>query len=82
MREYTQAKQAMIQRVRCNRCGKELKIENEIVTEDYLSVEKEWGYFSEQDGEVHSFDLCESCYHTLIQGFVIPVTKKNQSELI
>ena len=30
------------------------------------------GYFSEKDGERHSFDLCESCYDDLLRTFRIP----------
>lgn len=82
MREYTNGKKAVITKIVCNQCGKELKIENEIVLEDRLSVDKSWGYFSEKDGILHSFDLCEKCYDNLIKGFIIPVSKKNQRELL
>ena len=66
----------------CNMCGKKIKMENDRVREGVLSVEKSWGYFSEKDGEVHSFDLCEKCYDRLISQFEIPVTVKKQTELL
>ena len=50
--------------------------------EEGLHVEKSWGYFSGKDGEIHSFDLCESCYDLLVQDFQIPPEKKEQKILI
>ncbi len=38
--------------------------------------------FSEKDGEVHHFDLCESCYDELVGGFRIPVDVEEQTELL
>ena len=43
----------------CNKCGKEIAVENGMAKEDTLSVQKRWGYFSEKDNEVHAFDLCD-----------------------
>ena len=40
-----------------------------------------WDYFSEKDGEVHHFDLCESCYDELINQFRLPVDVEEQTEL-
>ena len=57
-------------------------MENDRAREGVLSVEKAWGYFSEKDGEVHSFDLCEKCYDRLVNQFEIPVTVKKQTELL
>jgi len=62
-----------IQKVFCNKCGKEMKVEDGMVKEDVLEVHKRWGYFSEKDNEVHSFDLCEACYDELTLAFKIPV---------
>ena len=41
-------------------------------TEGVFSVDYTWGYFSDKDGERHSFDLCESCYDELLRTFRIP----------
>lgn len=57
----------------CNKCGKEILINNEIAEGDVLCVQKRWGYFSEKDNERHSFDLCEECYDEWIATFQIPI---------
>ena len=67
MRQYRKEETKVIDKIICNKCGKE------IVEADVLSVEKRWGYFSEKDNEVHSFDLCEKCYDELVSTFQIPI---------
>ena len=62
-----------VSKIVCNKCGKEIKIENGILKEDVLSIEKKWGYFSGKDNENHHFDLCEECYDKMIHSFKIPV---------
>lgn len=68
--------------MKCNQCGRELKIENGILKEDCLQVKKEWGYFSQKDLQIDEICLCESCYDKWIAGFVLPVKKKNQTEAV
>ncbi len=68
--------------VQCNVCGKEVKRENGFIKEDFLAVTKEWGYFSNKDIELHSFQICEDCYDKWIATFAIPITKKKVSEVI
>ena len=41
-----------------------------------------WDYFSEKDGQVHHFDLCEDCYDEWISGFRLPVETEEQIELL
>ncbi|NLL92600.1 MAG: hypothetical protein GX225_00420 [Clostridiales bacterium] len=41
-----------------------------------------WGYFSEKDGERHSFDLCEDCYDAMIKNFKIPICIEKRTELM
>lgn len=82
MREYTKGKKAELTKVICNGCGKALAVKNNIILEDWLSVDKAWGYFSEKDGVVHAFDLCEECYDKMVKGFAIPVSVNNQKELL
>lgn len=49
---------------RCHCCG------NEIGNNDFIRIEKLWGYFSNnKDGQKHSLSLCESCYDTWISSF-------------
>ena len=67
MRQYKEEKTNVIDKIICNKCGKEIK------QEDVLSVEKRWGYFSEKDNEVHHFDLCEHCYDEMVASFQIPI---------
>ena len=50
--------------------------------EDYISIKKEWGYFSNKDTEHHEFDLCEACYDRITADFVIPLTVKKEKELL
>lgn len=82
MREYTKGLKTIVRKVICNQCKKELQIENEAASTDWLAVDKTWGYFSGKDGETHSFDLCEECYDRLIRGFALPVTVEEQKELL
>ena len=69
--EVTEQKE--LKKMVCNCCGKELMVKGGIVREGVFSAEYSWGYFSEKDGETHSFDLCEECYDKWIGGFKIPV---------
>ncbi|MCD8023233.1 MAG: hypothetical protein LUF30_09790 [Lachnospiraceae bacterium] len=59
--------------LRCNGCGKKIHIENDSYREGVFLAKQEWGYFSEKDGERHSFCLCEKCYDKMVRSFVIPV---------
>ena len=49
-----------ILQVVCNCCRRPLPVENGIVLEDYIHVDKAWGYFSERDGEKIAHDLKNS----------------------
>ena len=60
--------------LRCNGCGKNISSENGMIREGVLQVDWNWGYFSEKDGEKHSFCLCEACYDRIRKSFVLPVT--------
>lgn len=82
MREYTVVFGKKLEKVYCNCCQKELKVENQSVREGVLNIDVTWGYFSNKDGETHSFDLCEECYDQWISSFQIPITKKKTIELI
>ena len=71
MRQYKKVETTELDKVFCNKCGKEILREA-----DFLHVEKRWGYFSGKDNEVHEFDVCEECYDAWISDFSIPVEKK------
>lgn len=66
----------------CNCCGRKIRQKNNIPVEEVLSVKKTWGYFSEKDGCVQEFDLCEACYDQLTERFVFPVKQSRQKELL
>ena len=79
MRQYIAKKTIevnVIDKIICNQCGKEIKVDKGTITEGVFSSEYEWGYFSNKDGESHAFDLCETCYDNMIKGFKIAVSKK------
>ncbi len=73
MRQYKIDKTQKLEKIICNKCGKEVMVHGEVAQGDMLSVEKRWGYFSDRDNEVHHFDLCEKCYNELIATFQVPI---------
>ena len=79
MKKYENGK---LIKVVCNQCGREIKTEKEIIKEGICSVEMDWGYFSDKDGESHKFDLCEKCYDFLMRNFLIPVEISRRTELL
>lgn len=66
----------------CNKCGKSLKLHQEIVQEGDLEIQADWGYFSEKDGEIHCFDLCEQCYDEWVATFKIPIDIVSKLEML
>lgn len=68
--------------LKCNCCGKKIRTEKGICKEDVLEVRKDWGYFSQKDGEHHSFVLCESCYDKWISNFAIPPLVEERTEFL
>lgn len=63
-----------LEKIFCNKCGKEIKMLYHRPAEGVCTVKQIWEYGAEQDGEKHRFDLCELCYGEMIENFVIPVT--------
>ncbi len=74
MRQYTVKtvekviEETKLDKIICNQCGQECGTEAETFVSKHC-----WGYGSKYDMECHRFDLCESCYDQLIEGFQIPV---------
>lgn len=66
----------------CNKCGRELTVENGIIKQDFISVTKPWGYFSNKDGKTCKFILCEECSDSLMADFVVPVEITDTTELL
>lgn len=82
MRKYevTEAKKNYV--IVCNKCGREITVQNGIAREEAFHGEMRWGYFSGKDGEKHTFDLCETCYDEWIRSFLIPVEVEEETELL
>lgn len=82
MRRYLDEKKTELAAVICNKCGKELMVENGILKEGCFDVNASFGYFSRKDGQIHSFDLCEECYDEMVAGFGIPIERMEVKELL
>ncbi len=68
--------------VYCNGCGRRLCREGAPEQVDFLTIEKEWGYFSKnKDGQMHRLDLCEECYDRLVQQLFIAPESEEVTEL-
>lgn len=80
MKKYE--KDGRLASVICNYCGKKLAVKQGVVREGAMSLDYAWDYFSEKDGQVHHFDLCEECYDELVSGFKIAVEVEEQAELM
>lgn len=72
----------MMRKIICNGCGREIRPEAGAPVAEYLHIDKEWGYFSGKDGEIHDWSLCESCYDRLLAGFQVPVDAREVTELV
>lgn len=81
MREYRSRNQEELKFVKCNKCGKELKKGNDMVLEGVCQLKIKWDYFSDKDGEIHAFDLCEKCYDEFVKTFAIPLEIQEENEL-
>ena len=82
MRKFEDENKSKLVTLYCNCCGKKMKVENGIIHEGAFHVELSWGYFSNKDGEVHQFDLCEECYDNVIKNFKIPVGTMEMMEYL
>ena len=56
----------------CNMCGKKIREEAGIPKEDYVAIKKQWGFFSQKDGEIHTIYLCENCYDRWVKTLKNP----------
>ena len=69
-------------KVVCNSCGQNIPYSGNIIIGAALSFRAEWGYFSDKDGQVHNFDLCENCYDKIVKNFTIPVDIQEKTEFL
>lgn len=61
----------------CNVCGRKLKTDNHGYYEDFVHVEKHWGYTSGKDGTKESVDICEQCWDKFTADFAIKVKENS-----
>jgi len=78
MRKYRVQEAKELEIIICNKCGKEIKVHNDVPEEDSIEIQKRWGYFSKKDNEEHAFDLCEKCYDEFVADFQIPIEVKER----
>ena len=80
MKKYTE--NGEIRALICNQCGKRLIVKNGIVREGFFEASQNWNFFSEKDGEVHHFDLCEECYDEVTGEFRVAVEVEEEIEML
>lgn len=66
----------------CNYCGKSLLVEASIIKEDFIEINKKWGYFSKKDGKTCKAIICENCADKLFATFEVPVEICDTIELL
>lgn len=82
MRKYESVEENKLDKVICNKCGRELKVENGYLKEGCFTADFVFGYFSLKDGTRHRFDLCEKCYNEWTREFAVPVEEAAERELL
>lgn len=82
MRRYSEDNNNNVVEVKCNMCGRSIKLKNGLIVEGNMSIDYPWGYFSDKDGEIHKFDICQKCYDRIVESFVIPVDVEENKELL
>lgn len=53
----------------CNLCGNRIQRNQYGYFDDYISIDKTWGFGSEFDNETHHVDLCQKCYKEIFDNF-------------
>ncbi len=66
--------------IRCNMCGKTIVFGEGHDKEDYVLIQKEWGYFSNKDGRKYTLRMCEDCFDRLTSDCVISPEIENVTE--
>ena len=62
-------KTEVVTEIICDCCKKSI----DTAKNDFIHIEKEWGYFSNKDGKKQEVDLCENCWDKITEGFKISV---------
>jgi len=81
MRVYNEIS-GQLEKIFCNQCGKNIRVVNGIAREEVQKIEIKWSYFSQNDGKIMQFDLCEECINNMKNNFAIEPTEKENVELI
>ena len=82
MRKYVNGQDKKLMKVVCNKCGRQLKLENGYLKEYCFEADTVFGYFSRKDGASHHFDLCEDCYDEITAQFAVSVEEQEELELL
>lgn len=80
MRKYKSGGE--LKSVVCNCCGKKMVVENGILREGAMTINHAWDFFSEKDGEIHHWDICEECYDNMVNQFKIEMEVEERVEFI
>ena len=82
MRKYKDTKSQELQKLVCNKCGKEIPLRRGIPQAGVFQVRYAWDYMSDKDGMMDAFDLCENCYDRFTESFSISITRKEVTEYL
>jgi len=82
MRKYGDERESKLEKIICNKCGKEMKVKAGYLKEGCFSVDYCFGYFSRKDGMRHKFDLCEDCFDNWIASMQLPAEVTAENELL
>ena len=66
----------------CNKCGEFINKNKLGYLDDFLSVEKTWGYGSNYDTLTHRFNLCMTCYEELLHSFTASISQEEKIEIL
>jgi hypothetical protein len=63
MRQYRTEKKEIneLDKIICNKCGRVIEVVRGVAREEYLAVDKRWGYFSNKDKETSLTLLSVHC---------------------
>lgn len=61
----------IIDKVICNQCGGEIGRDMYGIQDDYLHIEKTWGYNSDKDGSSYNIDICQKCFDRFLEELKI-----------
>ncbi len=75
MRMYKtrRVRQEILQSIVCNKCGTIHISDLGDIEPNTMRVVYHAGYGSSLDGELHEFDICETCYLEFSKSFKVPV---------